>query len=79
MEVLPTTHTNSAVKTGKYCKVKKLQCIDKDVSSAMMFKIINRGAFEASLSNLRLSKCAYYQIIYVCNTLLDNFYNFLTS
>lgn len=33
--------------------------------------------FEASLSNLRQSKCAYYET-FVCNTLLDNFYNLLT-
>lgn len=45
----------------------------RNVSVAIVSKIINIGPFVISLPNVRPSKCANYQIVFVCNTLLLSF------
>lgn len=46
MEVLPTIHTTSTVKTGADPKVKKIQWIYKNLSSTKILKVINTGVLK---------------------------------
>lgn len=50
----------------------------RNVSAAIVSKIIYVGPFDISLSNVRLSKCANYEIVFVYNTLLFSFYHWFT-